>query len=343
MVTVAIAMFIAHEFFFIGVVLALWAVVMMAIVPLGKGLTHLAHPALRTSRPRVLAVTGAFLVAVLALLFVVPAPFRTVLEGVAWLPESSMVRAEQEGFVERVVAAPGSRVQPGDLLVQVRNPALESAASLARAKVAEFQAVHLASLQVDRARSQMALDQLEAERMALASAEHKLAQLDLRAGAPGRFLIYRAEDLPGRFHKQGELVGYVIEQPRPLARVVAPQDAADVVRSSATRIQVRMAHDPERILPGRLEREVPGGDDYLPSKALATEGGGQIATDVRDGRGARTLERTFQFDIAVDVAAGTLPLFFGERVHVRFEHPDEPIGLQWLRTLRRLFLSQFHV
>jgi putative peptide zinc metalloprotease protein len=343
MVTVAIAMFIAHEFFFIGVVLALWAVVMMAVVPLGKGLTHLANPALRTNRPRVLAVTGAFLVAVLALLFVVPAPFRTVLEGVAWLPESSMVRAEQEGFVERVVAAPGSRVQPGDLLVQVRNPALESAASLARAKVAELQAVHLASLQVDRARAQMALDQLEAERAALASAEQKLAQLDLRAGAQGRFLVYRAEDLPGRFHKQGELVGYVIEQPRPLARVVAPQDAADVVRSSATRIQVRMAHDPERILPGRLEREVPGGDDYLPSRALATEGGGQIATDVRDGRGARTLERTFQFDIAVDAAAGALPLFFGERVHVRFEHPDEPIGLQWMRTLRRLFLSQFHV
>jgi putative peptide zinc metalloprotease protein len=343
MVTVAIALFIAHEFFFIGVVLAVWAVVMMVLVPLGKGLKHLADPGLRSNRPRVFAVTGAFLVAVLALLFVVPAPFRTVLEGVAWLPESAMVRAAQEGFIERVVAAPGSRVKAGDLLVQVRNPALESTATVSRAKVAELQAVHRASLQVDRARAQMALDQLEAELTTLATAEEKLAQLDIRAQAPGIFTVYRAEDLPGRFHKQGELIGYVIEQPRPVARVVAPQDAADVVRSSATRIQVRMAHDPDRILPGHLEREVPGGEEYLPSKALATEGGGQIATDVRDGRGARTLERTFQFDVAVDAAAGTLPLFFGERVHVRFEHPDEPMGLQWLRTLRRLFLSQFHV
>jgi hypothetical protein len=30
-------------------------------------------------------------------------------------------------------------------------------------------------------------------------------------------------------------------------------------------------------------------------------------------------------------------------VHARFEHPPEPIGQQWLRSLRRLFLSQFHV
>jgi hypothetical protein len=31
----------------------------------------------------------------------VPAPFRTVVEGVAWLPQSALVRAGQDGFVER--------------------------------------------------------------------------------------------------------------------------------------------------------------------------------------------------------------------------------------------------
>jgi hypothetical protein len=36
-------------------------------------------------------------------------------------------------------------------------------------------------------------------------------------------------------------------------------------------------------------------------------------------------------------------MFFGQRVHARFEHPPEPIGQQWLRSVRRLFLSQFHV
>jgi putative peptide zinc metalloprotease protein len=343
LVTVAIAMFIAQQFFFIGVVLALWAVVAMAIVPLVKGARHLASARLRPQRARVWGVTGGVLAALVLLLFVVPAPFRTVLEGVAWLPESALLRAGQDGFVERVVAAPGTPVRQGDLLVRVRNPALEANARLAEAKVAELEAVYLASLNVDRARAAMAQEQLAAERTGLRSAMERLALLDVRAGSEGTFLLSRAGALPGRFLRQGELVGYVIDRPRAIARVVAPQEAADVVRSAATRVDIRMAHAPDRILPGRVEREVPAGEEYLPSKALATEGGGQIATDMRDAKGARTLERTFQFDIAVDAAGGALPLYFGERVHVRFEHPDEPIGLQWLRNVRRVFLSQFHV
>lgn len=343
LVTIAIAMFIAGQFFFIGVLLALWAVVMMTLVPLAKGFMHLGSAKLRPQRLRVWAVTGGFAAAVLALLFVVPMPFRTVLEGVAWLPQSALARAGQEGFVEGVVAPPGSRVQRGDLLVRVRNPALEAAARQAEARMAELEAQYLASLHSDRVRAALALEQLEAQRVVLHSTREKLALLDVRAGADGTFVLARSEDLPGRFQRQGDLIGYVIDQPRPIARVVAPQDAADVVRSAVTKVEIRMAHAPQRVLPARVEREVPQGDEYLPSRALGTEGGGQLATDARDGRGARTLERTFQFDVAVDAAAGAVPLYFGERVHVRFEHPDEPLGHQWLRNLRRLFLSHFHV
>jgi putative peptide zinc metalloprotease protein len=77
---------------------------------------------------------------------------------------------------------------------------------------------------------------------------------------------------------------------------------------------------------------------------LSTEGGGKLAVDSRDAKGPRTLERTFQFDVSVPVAPGTdLPFFFGERVHARFDHPAEPLGIQWMRSARRLFLSHFHV
>jgi len=81
----------------------------------------------------------------------------------------------------------------------------------------------------------------------------------------------------------------------------------------------------------------------MPSKVLSTEGGGLLATDPRDTGGARTLERTFQFDVALLGAPGESPVFFGERIHARFEHPPEPLAHQWYRGIRRLFLSQFHV
>lgn len=343
MITFGIALFIAQQFFFIGVVLALWALATMAILPLVKGLQHLGGARLRPNRRRVYGVTGAVLVTIAVLLFAVPAPFRTVLEGVAWLPQSALVRAGQDGFVDRIVATPGAQVRKGELLVQVRNPSLEASVRVARAKVAELEATYLVHLHTDRGRAAIALEQLEAERKGLATALEKLEVLDVRAGAGGTFFLAKAEDLPGRFFRQGDLIGYVVDQPHPIARVVAPQDAADVVRSAVTRVEMRMAHAPDRIHPARVEREVPAGEEYLPSRVLSTEGGGQMVTDTRDTRGARTLERTFQFDVAVDAASGTVPLFFGERVHVRFEHPDEPLGQQWMRHVRRLFLSHFHV
>lgn len=343
LVTVAIAMFIAKEFFFVGVLLALWAVGAMAVIPLVRMLRQLGNPRLRPHRQRVRAVIAGFVVAVLVLLFVVPAPFRTVLEGVAWLPPSAMVRAAEEGFVVRLVAAPGSRVEAGDVLVQLASPTLQSKLEVAEGRVAELQAVYLSHLLDDRTQAAIALEQLNAAQSELASARERVAGLTVRANTAGVFMVQRPQDLPGRFQKQGDLLGYVLDRPQLVARVVATQDAADVVRAETTRVQVRLAYEPDRVFEGRLQREVPAGEEYLPSRVLALDGGGQLATDARDSRGERTLERTFQFDVAVQGVAGATPMFFGQRVHARFEHPPEPIGQQWLRSLRRLFLSQFHV
>jgi len=344
-VTVVIALFIAGEFFFFGVLLALWAVAAMAVWPVVRGLRHLAgSPRLHPHRGRVVLVTLAFTATVLALLFVVPAPFRTVAEGVAWLPPSAQVRAGEEGFVERLVATPGSSVQPGQLLVEVRNPALQARHGMAQARVAELEAQYVAVLSADRGQAAILLQQLEAARTEQADVQQRLAALAVRATTAGIFTLPRPADLPGRFFRQGELLGYVLERPQPVARVVVAQDAVDAVRAATLDVQLRLAHAPGQVLAGRLQREVPAGEEYLPSRVLATEGGGQLATDARDQRGDRTLERTFQFDVALQVPPGAAqPLFFGERVHARFEHPPEPIGHQWLRSARRLFLSHFHV
>ncbi len=86
---------------------------------------------------------------------------------------------------------------------------------------------------------------------------------------------------------------------------------------------------------------MPAGEAYLPSRALAVDGGGQIATDPRDSSGPKALERMFQFDVALD-ATPALGVF-GERAYVRFEHKREPLAARWYRDVRRLFLSRFGV
>jgi putative peptide zinc metalloprotease protein len=86
---------------------------------------------------------------------------------------------------------------------------------------------------------------------------------------------------------------------------------------------------------------MPGAVEELPSAALATSGGGSIATDPQDQNGLKVLERIFLFDLDLD--GQVRPDRFGTRVHVRFEHRYEPLASQWYRRLRQLFLSRFDV
>jgi putative peptide zinc metalloprotease protein len=60
-----------------------------------------------------------------------------------------------------------------------------------------------------------------------------------------------------------------------------------------------------------------------------------------DPEGLTTLDRVFQFDLALP--RGSLIPAAGERVHVRFDHPAEPVAWRAYRSLRRLFLSQLGV
>jgi putative peptide zinc metalloprotease protein len=86
---------------------------------------------------------------------------------------------------------------------------------------------------------------------------------------------------------------------------------------------------------------VPAAKDYLPSTVLSSEGGGAIAADPRDPKSGKTLERMFQFDLELPLDVGALN--YGGRAYVRLVMDSEPLGLQWGRRLRQLFLERFSV
>lgn len=344
LVTVAIALFIATRFFFVGVLLALWAVAMMAVVPLFKVLSAMNSRAqLRELRGRAWAIGGGGLAVLALLLSVVPLPFRSQAEGVVWLPEQATLRAGASGFVASHIAKPGSIVAAGQPLIANRDPALEAQVAVLEARVAELEANYALEFVSDRARAEMVRDQLAAESQALARAREREAALLVTSQGAGRFVVVRPEDQTGRFHRQGEVLGFVIEgDERALVKVVVTQADIDTIGLPGGQVQMRLAHEPERVIEGRILRQQPAGKNELPSRVLAVSGGGRIAIDPRDSQGVHALERLFQIDVEPLDAAALTPLF-GQRVHVRFDHPPLPLGLQWYRSLRRLLLTHFDV
>ncbi len=341
-VLLAIALYLAGRFFLVGMALALATLVARIVVPLLRHLSYLlTDPIVGEGRGRALA--GSFgLAAVLgALVFALPIPLRTQAEGVVWLPERSTVRAGAEGFVTEVLAEPYGVVRAGEPLIRTRDLFIEARVRALEAEERELRLRVLALSQADRVQTEIVREQLAETGAALARARERAGEVLIRSPSQGVFVLAGSDDLIDRYVQQGEVVAYVVDLSTATARVAVSQRDVALLRDRTMAVWIRLEHDVGTVLPARITRQVPAGTGQLPTAALGSAGGGPFAVDPMDPEGLRTLERTFQFDLALPENAVIRAA--GERVYVRFDHGAEPVGQRAYRGLRRVLLRQLGV
>ena len=340
LVTVGILMFLASTYFWLAVILGTIATIAWILLPVARGIHFLAmSPRLRGVRFRAVAATTAALLLALALLFV-PMPFRTMTEGVVWLPEESYVRPETEGFVERVVAASGSVVKAGDPLMVLRNDEVRAGKGILEGQVREARARYAQALADNPVKAAIVREDLRYKERDLARATERFEALTVRARTRGTFVIPTPDNAPGRYAKRGELLGFVVALDRVTVRAVVTQGTIDRVRQRTAGVEVRLAEQIDRPVAATLRRIVPAASDQLPSRALGSEGGGLIAVDPRDANGAKAVLSVFQIELDLPLVSGLVNA--GGRAYVRFDHGRAPLASQWYEEVRRLFLSRFN-
>lgn len=341
-VIVAIALFLFHKAFYLGMVAVAALLGAWLVVPTWKALHFLvASPQLRRVRVRAIAITTALVSVVIVGIALVPFPSRTSAEGIVWVPEDALVRAAADGFVERLVAQPGSHVRTGDLLVLCRDPQLATQVAVLSARLRELKARYDEQQPVDRVKAAMVLEETRYVEGDLAKAREQLEGLTIRSRVDGTFVMDSAEDLPGRFVRRGELLAHVVTLDTITVRAVVAQTNADLVKYHTQRVEVRLSERVEETLLASIKREVPGASERLPSAALGHGGGGTVAVDPRDTHGITAMEKVFQIDLTLPSDRRILNV--GGRVYVRFDHGWEPLAVQWARQLRQLFLARLNV
>jgi putative peptide zinc metalloprotease protein len=256
------------------------------------------------------------------------------------VPENAIIRPSVNGFVERVVATPGAHVSKGELLIEGVDPMLPLEIEVFEARRRELQARYQSEWVESRVRAQITLEQLKAIDADLARARERAEDLAIRSPSDGIFHVHAPQDMPQRYLKQGQPIGYVLPDAVATARVMVSQQAADLVRNRTEAIEVRLAENLGDVVRANIRREVPAASDRLPSLALAQSGGGTVAIDPRDNSEMRALQTHFEFELELpDVK----PVAVGGRIHVRFEHGSETIAEQVYRAIRQLFLERFAV
>lgn len=341
-IMVAIILFVATKFFFVGVLLATWSCLMMYGLPLAKGFWYLvANPALRRKRGRAFLVSGLVGGAAAVALLAIPVPYATVTDGVIWVPGDAAIYANTEGMVADVLAQPNSIVSAGAALIRMEDPFLAARVRILTAEVNELGLRYQAVVAEDRAEANIAREQLRHAQADLALNRQRAKDLVVRSPRAGEVVLPYAADLPGRFLRKGELVAYIADFSAPVIRVVVGQDVVDLVRQRTRGVSVRLSNPRSVVLPAEIMREVPSASDQLPSLALSTVGGGELAIDPTDSTGTRVLEHAFQFELRVPPSAHVSSI--GGRIYVRFDHGSEALAWRALRSIRQLFLKQFNV
>lgn len=343
-VTVAITIYVADQWFFVGALLAVAAAMLWFVAPVVKLVRYLAtDPELDRTRPRAVWSVVGFIVVSALLLGLVPAPRNVRVTGVVEAEASAEVRAPIHGFIEWTAPA-GAAVSAGAPLVRASNAAAEAEYRVLQARLEGFHARRRQALAERPAEAA-----IESERIAAISgqAEYAADQLaSMVVTAPITGLWAPQEDAPptGAYVQRGQRLGTVVNVSRMRVRAAAEQaTAASLLGSEHLKGHVRVSGRPDVEWECRVERVVEAGRAELPSEALGTSAGGSLRENQNAERRGETAERVFEVILSAPVEGGATALHVppGTRIVARIALAPEPVAAQAIRWIRQSFQRRF--
>ena len=333
---------VTEKFFYLGILLATWLIGVQILRPLYKALQYLvSSPALHNKRNRALGASISIAVTLVFILGFVPIPSYTLNEGVLWQPDEVRLRAEHDGFIGALEVENNQSVTAGTPLLSLRDPFLQNEARIAYARVRELRSRYRASRASSHIEAGIVGEELKVAQSELRFILDKTRSMSVRAFKDGKVLLPEANDLPGRFIRKGDLLGYILDNEEPTVRMAVSQDHIGQLRQHVVDIQVRFASNPETDFEARILRQSPEATNQLPSAALATTGGGKFIVMPDNGNELVTQEKVFLVDLKLDFQQQRIPM--GARAYVRVNHGGEALASQWYRRIRQVFLRQFNV
>jgi len=337
-----IVLFISAKFFIIGVLLAIWSLTMMFVVPTFKSVSKIfTSPQIRPKRKRAIVSTSGAVAMIVAALMLIPIHSWTRTEGVVWVEGDAVVRAGTDCFIAEIIATPGKVVSVDTPLFECRNAELITQAKVIQAGLTELQAMYDQQINEDRVQAEITKEEIKNLRADLKRTEEEINSLIIKSRVDGTFVVPNATDLIGKFVRKGESIGYTLTPNKVTVKAVVDQEDIDLVRLHTNSVAIRRADDFDTVLTTRISRQVPAATDQLPSAALTTEGGGNVAVDPSSKESLKAFEKVFLVDL--ELPAQSEHYFVGSRVYVKFNHEWQPLADQWFRSLRQIFLGHFDV
>jgi putative peptide zinc metalloprotease protein len=281
-----------------------------------------------------------------------PMPDRIVQPGIVWLAADEAIKAQADGFVNLPESASRLVEQP----VQLSDPKLNLELDRSALRIKGIKVKIQNALSSDLAQAAVYEKELEIALAQQKRLEEKLTKLKANAASAGDAQWINAEDLPGRWVRNGEVLGYV--KPRDQESPVWVQVALaqfQAARISASAQALRSAHvhlvsnttsDPSntRLVVAQVSASRPSALTELPSAALSSQFGGPINTDPTDSKALRPIEPTFALQLQMQrQSMPNQQWAHGAQTWVVLDFGYRPLLWQWARSVQEQVRSRFAV
>ena len=323
-----------------GLLLAAWGVTTIFLVPIFKGLRFLyRHTSSSLKRLRATMMPIALACTAFVVLFLPPASQHSSAQGVVWTPESTRILAEENCLVDQQLVAEGAAVKRGQTLLRCDATELDARISELRQKIRETRAYLDSHLLEDRVKRYIAGDQLQSKYSELRTLQAQKRGMTIQAPYDGYFHTAMGDPLVGQYFRHGADIGHVLQKDERTILAVIKQDEIGLFDNYlAVPTQVRLHENPRVAISASALRISPGAVHQLPSPALALPNGGPIPVVGEGAEGMTTRDPVYLVEVTIPSEGRNTRV--GGRATLRFQHEPVPIGEQWLRSLRQIFLSK---
>jgi len=343
---VGILTFVANQYLDLGMLMAILLVIMIAVIPLFKLMKYLLFDqSLARTRGRTLGIVLTWIALIAIPVVLIPVPQHVRVSGVIEATRAQKIFSETGGHIITTSPQNGTRLNQGDVVLQLANPELQFQIDSARAKQRElFQQLQLAQVQ-NPSNIRPLQEQLTAVQNHLENlAQQERAQTvylpmgGIWAGASDAELYY------GKYVPRGSYLG-IVTQPNDWQFVgVLPQIETHVFSSEIQSASIKIHGQAFHTLAADTPAIVPFDNGQLPSPALGMAGGGSIAVDPQDPQGLTAIEPFFRIETQIDVTnTHGVELLHGALATLRMELTPTPLIVQLQRQFSQYLQQNFRI
>ncbi|MCS5709076.1 hypothetical protein CC99x_009185 [Candidatus Berkiella cookevillensis] len=336
----SILVFIINKYFFWGVIIAIWTLCTQIFSPIARYAYALYFSnELEDCRNRIFMFWFGFLLALYIIAFHVKIPCFTYAEGIVWIRDSAIIRAQEEGFVSKILKHPLALVNKNDAIIQLDNFLLSAEKNNLIGKREEIKAMLIKNVHSNYTKSENLKNQYHQITVALDKVKKDMNQLSISSQESGRLILMNQQDLIGKYIKKGDIIGYIQDNQFPTIQVAIPQSDFDIINDSINAVKIKFNKYSQNEFSAQIINPRINITNTLPSASLGNEGGGTIKTNA-DKSGIKTEENIF----VVELSFPTLEQhsLLGKRVYVKLYHNDKTLAHQLLIKIKKLFFREIN-